>query len=184
MQQFDVLHFEEKGRTNPGRSGDQMPETEYATALDFLVFTCVDIAFTCKKQVLLEKRNQYPRKSWWIPGGRMITGESPLETAQRKALEEVQLTDLLPKRFKFIGVYSTCFAFRAQKPFENGAHTVNLTYQAELTDAEKSRLITNPKKPDSEWKWVGFNAIGQLLEPNNPIDQCLINIVQNLTCIG
>ncbi len=65
MPQFDVPHFEEEGRANPINPGDRMPAKEYGLALDYLVFACVDLVFTCGNQVLLAKRPSIPGS----PGG-------------------------------------------------------------------------------------------------------------------
>lgn len=180
MPQSHVPHFEEEGRINPVKPGDKMPATAYATALDYIVFTCVDLAFTCNRQLLLAKRNRYPRKSWWIVGGRIMAGESPLDAARRKATEEAQLTDLSPERFRYIGAYSTCFARRDQEPINNGSHSINLTYQVDLSDMEKEQLVLSPAEYDSEWQWVGFNQVKHLLETGKALDRCLLQIVQNL----
>lgn len=157
-----------------------MPLEAYAIALDYIVFTCVDIAFTYQKQILLAKRNRYPRKSWWIVGGRMMAGESPLEAVCRKAWEEAGLKELSPERFRFIGAYSTCFALRDQEPVQHGSHTVNLTYQIELTEVEKTQLVLTQAEYDAEWHWVAWDSVEGLLK-DNALDQCLLNIVQNLS---
>lgn len=180
MPQPDVPHFEEEGRLHFIQPGSKMPTQEYATALDYIVFTCVDLAFTCKKQVLLAKRNRQPRQSWWIVGGRMVAGESPLNAARRKAAEEARLKDLSLERFRYIGAYSTCFALRHQEPVENGSHSVNLTYQIDLSEIEKAHLVLSQEEYESEWKWVEFNQVQQLLGSHQVLDQCLLHIVQSL----
>lgn len=43
-------------------------------------------------EVLLGKRKVYPQKDWWYPcGGRMKTGENPLQAAQRIFKRELDL---------------------------------------------------------------------------------------------
>jgi ADP-ribose pyrophosphatase YjhB (NUDIX family) len=179
MPQFDVPHFEEEGRVNPVSTEARMPPKEYSLALDYLVFTCVDLAFTWNDRIVLARRNQYPRKSWWIMGGRMVAGESPIAAAQRKASEEAGLNNLEPERFEYAGVYSTCFALRNQEPMQNGSHSVNLTYQIALTEAEKDQVKLN-QEYDAAWKWVEFEAVNQLLDLNNILDRALFTILQTL----
>ncbi|MGA7934221.1 MAG: NUDIX hydrolase [Kovacikia sp.] len=177
MPQFDVPHFEEEGRIHPTSPEDRMPVSQYGLALDYLVFTCVDLAFTWNHQVLLARRNQYPRKSWWVMGGRMVAGESPIAAAQRKTAEEAGLPDLQSERFEYVGVYSTCFAFRNQEPRQNGSHSVNLTYRVALTEAEKTQVTLN-QEYDSDWQWVEFDAVNQLLDLNTVLDQALLNLIR------
>jgi len=177
---YNVLHFAESGRVNPKTAADRMPEKEYAAALDYLVFTCVDLVFFYQQQILLARRNRYPRKSWWIVGGRMIAGESPLETAQRKASEEAKLEHLASDRFQFVGVYSTSFALREQEPSHNGSHSVNLTYLIELTDAEKQHLRLISTEYEADYQWVSIDQVIELVNPNDSLDQALLAIVHDV----
>lgn len=177
---YNVLHFAEAGRVNPKTAADRMPEQEYAAALDYLVFTCVDLVFRFQHQILLARRNCYPRKSWWIVGGRMVAGESPLDTAQRKAGEEAGLDILDGDRFQFIGVYSTSFAFREQAPSHHGSHSVNLTYLVELTEVETQHLQLVATEYEADYRWVELDQVINLIDPNDALDQALLAIVHDV----
>lgn len=157
-----------------------MPEAAYSNALDHIVFTCVDIAFLYGDRLLLAKRTRYPRKSWWIIGGRMVAGETPIESAQRKASEEAQLHHLTAERFQYIGVYSTSFAFREQPPMHHGSHSVNLTYQVALSEPETQLLQLTSNEYDSNYQWVQLQQISELTDVNSPLDQALLQISQDL----
>jgi ADP-ribose pyrophosphatase YjhB (NUDIX family) len=133
----------------------KMSEVAYREALDHLVITCVDLVFTQGAQVLLAQRRYSPRASWWIVGGRMVAGEAPLDTACRKAREEAGLGELSPERFRWVGVYSTCFAQRRQPPEHHGSHSVNLTYAVELTWVERQHLTLTPEEY-RDWQWVDY----------------------------
>lgn len=179
-----VLHFAETGRRNPTTPADRMPEPAYAIALDYLVFTCVDIVFCHQGSILLARRNRYPRKTWWIIGGRMVAGESPLEAVQRKAQEEAGLANLVGDRFRFLGVYSTSFACREQAPRNHGSHSVNLTYAIELTDAEKANLQLISSEYDPDYQWVALDQVMHWINPNDSLDQALLAIVHDLkSCV-
>lgn len=183
MTRSEIPHFEEEGRVNPITVADRMPADTYAVALDYLVFTCVDVVLSCQNQVLLARRNQYPRKSWWILGGRMVAGESPLDTAQRKVLEEAQLGAIAPTRFQYVGAYSTCFTWRNQPPSHHGSHSVNLTYCLELTPAEKGQVNLNQEyQPD--WQWISLSAVGQLLDAQSVLDQALVTVIQDVASLN
>ncbi len=175
-----VLHFAEVGRVNPKTAADRMPEAEYAAALDYLVFTCVDLVFLHQHQILLARRNHYPRKTWWVIGGRMVAGESPLETAQRKATEEAGLPTLAGDRFQFIGVYSTSFALRAQAPSHHGSHSVNLTYLVELTPVEQQQLRLVSTEYEADYRWIDLDQVVTLVDPNDSLDQALLAIVHDV----
>lgn len=175
-----VLHFTESGRVNPKTATDLMPLTEYALALDHLVLTCVDLVFLWQKQILLARRNRYPRKTWWVVGGRMVAGESPIATAQRKAIAEAGLAHLDSDRFCFIGVYSTSFAFREQAPIHNGSHTVNLTYLVALTEAEKQQVQLSNTEYEAGYQWVDLDQVNRLINPNDSLDQALLAIVHDV----
>jgi ADP-ribose pyrophosphatase YjhB (NUDIX family) len=183
-----ICHFEEAGRVNPVSSLDRMPMREYGMALDHLVFTCVDIAFLHANQILLARRNQYPRKSWWLIGGRMIAGENPVETASRKAREEARLAHLAWERFIYVGVYSTCFALREQPPMENGSHSVNLTYQIVLTDSERQDLQLTQGEYESDGRWVELDQVSNFLQPDSNVDhaldRALLQVIGDIRGVG
>jgi ADP-ribose pyrophosphatase YjhB (NUDIX family) len=177
-----VPHFEELSFS---LSRDQqtgcwfIPEQVFGQALDALVITCVDLMILCDRQLLLAKRNRLPRTSWWVVGGRMFPGESPIQTAQRKAQDEAGL-NLERDRFRFVGVYSTVFAQRAQPPQANGLHSVNLTFSVELSAIEKAQVALTDAEYES-WRWVDRAQVLPLLDQTQPMDRCLERIIQDLT---
>ena len=175
-----IPHFVESGRINLKTGQARMPDLEYATALDYLVFTCVDIAFLCENHLLLARRKRYPRKDWWIIGGRMMAGESPLDTAQRKAWEEAKLPNLERDRFQYVGVYSTCFANREQPPQQNGSHSVNLTYQVRLTPQEQRQVLLTDLEYEPDYQWFNLSTVQELADPSNPLDQALLQVIHDL----
>jgi ADP-ribose pyrophosphatase YjhB (NUDIX family) len=174
-QEPALLRRYRKGRhpTPPG----QLPTDRYSQALDHLVIACTDILLTHQTQIFLAKRQTLPRPSWWIIGGRMRAGESPLVAAQRKLLEEVAL-DIHRDRLQYIGVYSTCFATRQQPPQHNGLHSLNLTYQVELLRSEKNRLQLAPTEYE-QGEWMTIDRIHSLLNPEVVMDQALLQIIQD-----
>ncbi|NET06335.1 MAG: NUDIX domain-containing protein [Symploca sp. SIO2B6] len=171
----EVPHFEESGRMN---KDGLLPAEIYRLALDYLVITCVDIVFLYQNQILLGKRNQYPRKGWWVIGGRMFAGESPKFSVQRKARQEAGL-NLDAERFEYINAYSTCFSLRSQEPQEHGLHSVNLTYKTKLTQTEKNKLQLVHSEYE-QWQWFELNAVSKLLDSNNELDRALLRIVQDI----
>ncbi len=164
---------------NPVSPDDRMPEATYSTALDFLVFACVDLVFTHQHQILLAKRNTEPRSSWWLVGGRMVAGEAPTDTAKRKAQQEAQLDNLNADRFQYIGVYSTCFATRRQAPQHHGSHSLNVTYQIELTAEEREQVNLRSDEYDT-WQWIDLEDVSSLLKLDDAMDQALLRVVSDV----
>ncbi|WP_242025442.1 NUDIX hydrolase [Leptolyngbya sp. FACHB-36] len=175
----DVPHFQESGRVNPTHPDDRLPEDVYTRSLDYLVFACVDLVFTAGSQMLLAKRKTLPRASWWIVGGRMAAGESPKEAARRKAAKEARLEGLSDDRFRYVGVYSTCFATRQQPPQQHGSHSLNLTFQVELTVEEQQRMTLRSDEYDT-WQWVERSEVSALLNANDGLDEALLQVIGDL----
>jgi ADP-ribose pyrophosphatase YjhB (NUDIX family) len=175
-------HYQDADRQNPTTPADRLPIALYSQALDHLVIACIDILLTHQSQVFLAKRKAPPRPSWWVIGGRMAAGESPLAAVHRKLLEEVGL-DIDCDRLLYIGVYSTCFSTRQQPPQQNGLHSLNLTYQVELTADEKAALSLSATEY-LEGEWMSDDRITELLDRAIVMDQALLQIIQDFknTC--
>jgi ADP-ribose pyrophosphatase YjhB (NUDIX family) len=173
-----LSHFQEPDRLNPVSSGDRLPTPVYSQALDHLVIACVDIILTHQTEIFLAKRNHPPRSSWWILGGRMVAGEAPLAAATRKTREEAAL-DIAGDRLQFVGVYSTCFADRHQPPQQNGLHSLNITYQVEVTIIEKSQMELSTTEYE-RGEWMSGDRIRSLLNEKIVMDSALLQIVQDL----
>jgi colanic acid biosynthesis protein WcaH len=64
----------------------------YDQILRHMPIACVDVAIVYNGCVLLVRRDDAPaRGQWWVPGGRVVKGETMRETARRKARQEVGL---------------------------------------------------------------------------------------------
>lgn len=86
---------------------------------------CVDLIIRRGDRVLLIKRENEPlRGFWWVPGGRVLKGETLLDAAKRKAASEVGL-DIEPR---FVGIYEGRFETSAQNV---PAHSVSIVFEAE-----------------------------------------------------
>lgn len=109
----------------------------------------------------------------------MIAGEDPIATAKRKACQEAQLAPLDADRFRYIGVYSTCFATRHQAPKHHGSHSLNLTYQIELTVPEKENVSLRSDEYDT-WQWIDLDDVKSLLKFDEALDQALLSVISDL----
>jgi colanic acid biosynthesis protein WcaH len=64
----------------------------YDQMLRHMPIACVDVAIVYNGCVLLVRRDDAPALGqWWVPGGRVVKGETMRDTARRKAREEVGL---------------------------------------------------------------------------------------------
>ncbi len=69
---------------------ERIPQVLYDQILSHMPIACVDIAIVAHGAVLLVLRKDAPaRDQWWVPGGRVIKGETMRATAIRKARDEV-----------------------------------------------------------------------------------------------
>jgi len=69
-----------------------IPQKLYDKILETMPISCVDVVIVSDGKFLVVKRKDEPAKGeWWLPGGRVIKGETLKGCAHRKALEEVGL---------------------------------------------------------------------------------------------
>jgi ADP-ribose pyrophosphatase YjhB (NUDIX family) len=79
-----------------------LPSEIYGKLVRDCVVCCVDCLIvrttdSGKKECLLVERSSEPVKGvWWLPGGRLLKGETFFATARRKAQQETGLTDVTP----------------------------------------------------------------------------------------
>jgi len=133
----------------------------YNQILINMPIACVDIALVSHGSVLLVKRKDAPAQGeWWVPGGRVIKGETMIATAQRKALDEVGI------RVHVGPIVHTDETIFNDGPCGIAVHSIN------------SCFFVYPEAPDfspsldshhADWRWV--NTIDSSLHPY--VKQCL-----------
>jgi ADP-ribose pyrophosphatase YjhB (NUDIX family) len=166
-----LKHFSEKRKAIKPIFFD---DKTYGQILDSIVIACVDAFFIHNNQIMLTKRKVYPRRDWWGLGGRMISGENPLDSLKRKLFEETTL-NIEPYRFIFFGIYSTNFYMRQQIPQDNGTHTLNPTFYVEITEEEKNKIkLINKEYKD--YRWVKLDEIDKIIDKKD----YLTNILNDL----
>jgi len=95
------------------------------------VVCCVDIVLVrynpelARKECLLVERSSEPVKGvWWLPGGRLLKGETFFAAAKRKAQQETGISQVRP--VQVLGVWNTFFPTSHWDTEEaKGTQTVN-----------------------------------------------------------
>lgn len=139
-----------------------IPQELYNQILTNVPIACVDIALVSHGRVLLLKRMDAPAKGqWWVPGGRVLKGEMMVDTAKRKALDEVG-----------IKVHVGPIVHTAETIFDDGpcdiaVHSINSCFFVYPADSSFSPSLDNHHEA---CKWV--NTIDSDLHPY--VKQCLM----------
>jgi 8-oxo-dGTP pyrophosphatase MutT (NUDIX family) len=101
--------FEELTRVTDRRK--YLPADVYKKIVQDSVVCCVDILLVRfnpaenRKECLLVKRSSEPAMGlWWLPGGRLLKGETFFAAARRKAKQETGITDVKPTQV--LGVWN------------------------------------------------------------------------------
>ena len=120
----------------------------YQTIIKELPILCIDLIVKCKrgKKILLVKRNNEPLLGeFWVPGGRLLIGESVVDGLHRKLLEETGIATA--SDFNYVGFYEghfECSAFG-----RHIYHTVSLVFDCEIDTSEK--IILDSQSSQFVW---------------------------------
>lgn len=123
-----------------------LPDHLYAEAIQCLVPACADVLVINRTNRLayLAKRKSKPMAGWWLIGGRMIPGESPLEGAIRNFVREAYI---IPSAHpELVAVLDYRFKDRAQIPQDIGCQMVGFTYTLELGPEELEGIQLDPQE--------------------------------------
>ena len=110
-----------------------IPTGFYRKIVDVIPILCVDVVIREKDRFLLVKRTNEPVKGrWWVPGGRVLKGETITTAVKRKMKEElgVNVRPLEP-----LGYYENSFK-KNEFGLESGIHTVSIVFLAELLSSK------------------------------------------------
>jgi len=135
-----------------------LPKDVYGTMVLDSVICCVDILAVRvngngKKECLLVERGSEPVKGvWWLPGGRLLKGETFFAAAERKAREETGLTAVKP--IQVLGVWNTFFpTSNWDNEEKKGTQTVNPIVLVELLEKGDVKLDDTSEN----YRWIGLD---------------------------
>ncbi|KAG7343203.1 NUDIX hydrolase domain-like protein [Nitzschia inconspicua] len=136
-----------------------LPSEVYGKLVRDCVVCCVDCLLVRtskegKKECLLVLRSSEPVKGvWWLPGGRLLKGESFFAAAKRKAQEETGLTNVTC--IQVLGVWNTFFpTSNWDTDTEKGTQTVNPIVLVELNDEGADVKLDDTSE---EWRWISLD---------------------------
>lgn len=120
----------------------RLSDEEYARALQSIVVTCTDILLVSKskKLVHLASRKAKPMAGWWLIGGKMVPGDSPVQSAVKNLIRETQLT-LDEGRFQLISISNYKWKDRQQQPQNIGCHMLSYVFAVEVSDVELEYIV-------------------------------------------
>jgi ADP-ribose pyrophosphatase YjhB (NUDIX family) len=136
-----------------------LPSEIYGKLVKDCVVCCVDCLIvrrteSGKKECLLVERSSEPVKgAWWLPGGRLLKGETFFAAARRKAQQETGLTDVTP--IQVLGIWNTFFpTSHWDTETEKGTQTVNPIVLVELNKAGADVVLDETSE---RWRWIGLD---------------------------
>lgn len=122
-----------------------IPDELYQQIHEVLPIACVDVIIKKSDAFLLAKRNNKPAQGqWFLPGGRVLKGESLKEAAGRKIQEEIGIKVTIEK---ILGIDETTFP---DGPFGGPTHTINIVFLATPLNENETIILD---KQNSEYRW-------------------------------
>lgn len=102
-----------------------IPVGLYKKIVDEMPILCVDMIVSHKGKFLLVKRKNEPLKGkFWIPGGRILKGETLDTAVRRKTKEELGVRVRI---IKFVGVFNKVF-HKNKYGSKTGFHGVSMVF--------------------------------------------------------
>lgn len=162
-------------------------DATYSTILDNIVKATCDIFLTrpasadstssadvsssdADVEVLLGERVGLPHADWWIPGGRMMPGETCQTAAKRILHRELGLLLDDPARVRTVGHFTFVWDTRTQEPICNGTCDVSMILRIDLTRGEADGI----KQLSKEYKALEWRTISsQLCLPQGTLHPAL-----------
>jgi colanic acid biosynthesis protein WcaH len=122
-------------------------ESEYKNLKKKIPILCVDLITRNKEgKILLVKRvNQPAKDTWWFPGGRVMLGESRLDTARRKLKEECGIFSDKAIEWK------TFDFFLYDEDEQYTSHTVSTFF---ISDSNQDLVVLDSQSSDYMWKTI------------------------------
>mmetsp|Transcript_1948 Transcript_1948/g.3020 ORF Transcript_1948/g.3020 Transcript_1948/m.3020 type:complete len:233 (-) Transcript_1948:840-1538(-) len=157
---LSLFYGDERELTTITESRKFLPGDLYGRMVRDCVVCCVDSLIVRynpalqRKEALLVERAAEPVKGvWWLPGGRMLKGETIFGAAVRKAKGETGLDCVKP--IQVLGVWNTFFpTSNWDTETEKGTQTVNPIVLVEL---EKPGVDVTLDDTSERYRWISLD---------------------------
>lgn len=159
---MSLFYGDEKQLTTSKKHHLFLPSELYGSIVRDTVVCCVDILLVRmkngKKEALLVERSSEPAKGlWWLPGGRLVKGETFFAAAKRKARQETGIAPELVTPIQVLGVWNTFFPFSSwDTETDKGTQTVNPIVLVEMKAAAAEQDIKLDNQSET-YRWIGLD---------------------------
>lgn len=109
------------------------------------------------KKIFVGKRNVHPQPDWWLVGGRMLPGETAVDSCRRLLQRELTL-DIHPNRFTTVCCQTMAWHMRQQQPKNHGTVDLQVVLSFQVEEEELSKVVFDRNEYD-EVKWVDAHDI-------------------------
>ena len=135
----------------------------YSLILDNIVKATCDIFLVRRETpdgkplILMGERVGLPHADWWIPGGRMVPGETVAKCCKRVLHRELGIhlgdDEIAEARVRTVSHFTFVWDTRTQEPIHNGTCDVSIILRVDVSENEASRVSLNHKEyKQLEWR--------------------------------
>jgi ADP-ribose pyrophosphatase YjhB (NUDIX family) len=135
--------------------------------------------------ILMGERVGLPHADWWIPGGRMMPGETVAKCCKRVLHRELGLhlgdDDVAEVRVRTVSHFTFVWDTRTQMPVHNGTCDVSIILRVDVTENEASCISLNHK----EYKQLEWRPLDAQLRPDSarPLHPALMQGMTDLSAM-
>lgn len=124
-----------------------IPKNKYRKIVSLVPICCVDLIIKENNSFLLVKRREAPAKDrWWFPGGRVLFGESLLQTAKRKLREELNIKSF--QKIKFLRVKEIRFL---KSRFNQSEHNIVNLFLVKVSKKDCAKIRADQTMFGYKW---------------------------------
>jgi len=171
---LSLFYGDEKTLTTVTDARKFLPSELYGQLVRETVVCCIDILLVRKGgEFLLVERGSEPAKGhWWLPGGRLLKGETFFDAAIRKARQETGLTKVKP--IQVLGVWNTFFPRSSwDNTTSSGTQTVNPIVLVELQEESNIKL----DEQSENFRWTDLDPVKAQANSEDPyVMQALLRL--------
>lgn len=178
-----LFYGNEKELTQVTKERTFLPSDLYGSIVRDTVVCCLDIVLTrynpetSRRECLLVLRSSEPAKGiWWLPGGRLVKGETFFDCAKRKAMQETGISDVKP--VQVLGVWNTFFPRSSwDTPESQGTQTVNPVVLVEINSSAGTTQQIKLDAQSTGSRWITLDPAEAIA---NNEDKYVIESLQRL----